>query len=147
MCRSVITKYCREYGWVDGDGLCPLHCVMPEGCADSHFLARVVVIGPIEGLFLASTDQICQTPSSGSLALSYMHHISVIRTMQGCRVKLLGTWHGARLESRNRSWKPRALSPFHCHMTSPPLIGDRLSSPVKRDGWVGYPGPSGIATV
>lgn len=74
---------------MDGDGLCPLHCVIPEGCADSHFLARVVVIGPIEGLFLASTDQICQTPSSSSLALSYVYHLSVIRAMQGEAVRYM----------------------------------------------------------
>lgn len=60
---------------------------MPEGCADSHSLARVVVIGPIKGLFLASTDQICQTPFSGSLALSYVHRLSVIGAMRGEAVR------------------------------------------------------------
>lgn len=69
---------------------------------------------PIEGkqaptlceLVLDCTDQVCQTPAWGSLALSYVHHSSVIRTHPewGCSV------HG--MVQRNWSWEPRA--PLHC---------------------------------
>lgn len=87
--------------------------------AGSHLLARVAMIWPIQvkqspvlcWLVLATTNQICQPPSWGSLALSYMHHISVMSTCQGKTYMMDNTCHAIRKSSKGGVWSPGCCPP------------------------------------